>query len=224
MDTEPKPGRCGAQLRKKPGQYCGRRPARGRSRCKLHGGAKGSGHPIQHGRRSKYIGHLLAEGYRDAIGSPRLLNLRETVAVQDAIVQRCLARLNESDTPDFRTRALALYNRHVNPSDGDDGDDANALARLGELLEAGCTEDRALRDVAEQNARLHDQIVEAWKIKLNKAQVMNSTDLASVFAWFVDMLIRTTAASPEVRAVQLLEIELRMPTAMQLQAAAGGEG
>ncbi len=57
MGTEceaPAAGRCGARLRG--GGTCRKHPLRGRRRCRLHGGAKGSGAPrgnrnaVTHGR------------------------------------------------------------------------------------------------------------------------------------------------------------------------------
>jgi hypothetical protein len=51
-------GRCGAQLRGQPGVFCRKFAAKGRTRCRLHGGASltGRDHPSWlHGRRSAYV-------------------------------------------------------------------------------------------------------------------------------------------------------------------------
>lgn len=198
---------CGANLRKKPGKTCGQLALSGKGRCKLHGGARGSGRPIEHGRYSKVLRGVLGERYRESLANPKLMSLREPVAMQDALVQRCADRLAELDTPHFRERALELFRLMSKPDE--DGGGFAARALLGEWLEQGAAEDRALRDLADENGRLHEQVVEVWKIRLHKAQVVNAQDVRGLFAWFFDMVMRTLAEHPDLRQQQIREIEAR---------------
>ena len=74
-DAEPRPARCGARTRS--GRPCGNHPVRRRRRCRLHGGAKGSGAPrgnrnaLKHGRTTaaavaerRAIAQLIRESLR----------------------------------------------------------------------------------------------------------------------------------------------------------------
>ncbi len=67
----PLPGRCGNYLKRTdPARYCKRHPARGRTKCKFHGGSKkvGAASPnFTHGQRSElyrpFLGGALLKGY-----------------------------------------------------------------------------------------------------------------------------------------------------------------
>jgi hypothetical protein len=81
-------GMCGAKTRN--GSPCKRSPVTGRTRCKLHGGLSPCGaahYRFRDGRRSKYLKHLsrhLGRAYQTALTDPKLLSLRDEVALLDA--------------------------------------------------------------------------------------------------------------------------------------------
>lgn len=83
--AEPIPGRCGAQLRGKPGCFCKQYPITGRTRCKLHGGAslQGFEHPaFTSGRYTESLKKLgLGAHYEAARHDPALLSLTEEITV-----------------------------------------------------------------------------------------------------------------------------------------------
>lgn len=84
--------KCNARRRGGPG-YC-QRPAGwgtdhpGVGRCKLHGGDV----PVSHGLYSKYSRHRLAELAAKFREDPDLLNLRDTIALQAALVTDLLSQ------------------------------------------------------------------------------------------------------------------------------------
>ncbi len=84
---------CGAKT-KSSGKPC-QRPAGwgtdhvGIGKCKLHGGAT----PIKHGLYSKYTSHRLADVVDRLANDEELLDLRKTIALQQALILDILERL-----------------------------------------------------------------------------------------------------------------------------------
>jgi hypothetical protein len=81
--------RCGAKNRA--GEPCKRWPAKGRSRCRLHGGAT----PIKHGLYSKDTPKTLGERIREMRDDPELLSLDRQAAIAQALQQSAIARFEE---------------------------------------------------------------------------------------------------------------------------------
>lgn len=85
----PKPitGRCGNHLRRTdPPRYCKRHPARGRKKCRLHGGSKkvGAASPnFSHGQRSElyrpFLGGALLKGYEALQTDDELVSNQEDI-------------------------------------------------------------------------------------------------------------------------------------------------
>lgn len=95
--TEPLPGRCGARIRKSdPPRYCAKWPSPGRVRCRLHGGADGTGAPLKHGRRSKLLVQRLRPMFEQALRDTTLIELHEDLAVVEALIADTLKELNET--------------------------------------------------------------------------------------------------------------------------------
>ena len=68
----------------------------GEGRCFLHGGAKGSGRPIIHGRRSKKLKSLRQE-IDEAKRDPELLDVTEQIALLKVILNRQIERQDDYD-------------------------------------------------------------------------------------------------------------------------------
>lgn len=106
--TEPQPGKCGARLRKSnPPRYCRRPPLKGRTRCKLHGGATPRGPESPHfkdGTRSllyqDMLGGLLRQGYLALANDEGLVSVQEQIRLWTArehlLVKRISDGLGES--------------------------------------------------------------------------------------------------------------------------------
>lgn len=97
---------CGAKTRA--GKPCRKPPVKGATRCRLHGGAAGSGAPVVHGRYALRF-HRLTKPAQDAIDSalldPDLLDARRPVAVHQAILEAS-PLLPDDDT-------VVSYARHL---------------------------------------------------------------------------------------------------------------
>lgn len=93
---------------KRSGTRCRKHAMRGRNVCLVHGGKTPRGAASPHfktGRHSRSLpGHLLAT-YEDARRDPRLLSLREDIALTDAMLMETLSQLDH-DTPATKERRI----------------------------------------------------------------------------------------------------------------------
>ena len=98
---EPAPGRCGAKIPKTdPARYCSARPAKGRNRCKRHGGASpiGPASPAwRHGRASKMFtsSPVMREAYLAALEEGDLTTCREEIAAGSALYEEMVERVDK---------------------------------------------------------------------------------------------------------------------------------
>lgn len=85
---------CGAKTRSD--GVCQKPPLNGATRCKLHGGAtpRGVASPqFKHGRYSKDLPTKLAARFQEAQSDPKLLELRDEVALLDSRIAELLEKL-----------------------------------------------------------------------------------------------------------------------------------
>lgn len=85
---------CGAKT--KSGAPCGKAPM-ANGRCRLDGGAPGSGRPIIHGKYSANLPKSLRDAYEKAEADSNLLALRSDVALFEALIVETLPKLLSSD-------------------------------------------------------------------------------------------------------------------------------
>jgi hypothetical protein len=196
------PGRCCAKA-KSTGNRCGLPVVPGRRVCRIHGGLGGA--PPKHGRYSKGLGRF-REAYQEARQDPSLLDLRETLALMDVAVQRAVERASDADTPDFRARALDLYERIRAARDPQEA--ATTLNRLGELLRSGVEEDEALSELAKAAERLARRQEKAWSIKLDAATALNARDLVSVMARWADIVLEEVPKDAAARVIRRIDGEV----------------
>ncbi len=89
---------CGAKTRR--GSPCQRRPARGRNRCKLHGGAtpRGIGSPhFKTGKYSRYLPDRLISDYHKISRDEELRSFRQELILIEAHIGELLQSLNTID-------------------------------------------------------------------------------------------------------------------------------
>ncbi len=112
---------CGAKTRQ--GTPCARRPARGRTRCRLHGGATPRGRASPHfktGEYSKFLPDSLIGRYEEAQADSDLRSLHRDIAIlQVRIVELCqLVRHDGSPETDrwwgMIAKTILLKNRVIN--------------------------------------------------------------------------------------------------------------
>ena len=208
---KPMPGKCGAKAKQSPGKFCTSPPVPGRKRCRMHGGLtpRGPASPqFKTGRFSKYLGGALGDAYENSVSNPELLDLKDGIAVLDAIARRAAARVAERDTPRFRERAIELHEKMDEVLEGSDPD-IEALrkhaADLGRLLNAGDHEDRAMRFLSDSIEKFSKRAEEATKLALAKHAAIPAADLVILFARLAEAVTRT--APRDVAAKVLREMD-----------------
>jgi hypothetical protein len=105
--------KCGAQKRGQPGEYCGAVAGQGtdhvgEGRCRLHGGARGSGRPIIHGRNSTKPRVTLVEQISYTMNDEALLDASREVALLRALVERQIAAQENLDATLYDAYLLQL--------------------------------------------------------------------------------------------------------------------
>jgi hypothetical protein len=207
FDDGDEPERCRARAKSGSGpngepKRCGQKKVPGYQVCRYHGA--GGGRPIKHGRYSARLGRF-REAYQEALDSGEsLLDLRETLALLDARLQRSAERAAELDTPEYRERAQELYEAVRGARDPQEA--ASYLVSLGDHLRRGVSEDAALRDLADAAKELAIRQEKAWGVRLHAAQAINARDLTTIMARIVDIILDEAPDAP--RLLQRLDDEI----------------
>jgi hypothetical protein len=144
--------RCGAKRRA--GGTCGQWPIKGRTRCRLHGGktlmgpASGT---YKHGRHSKFLPARLAAAYQDAMDDPKLIELRQEIALVDARINDLLSRVETGEAGQVWRMAQAALARFEREKDRQNLDGMqHALERLHALITRGASDAATWRGIGEQ--------------------------------------------------------------------------
>lgn len=141
---------CGAKLRgSDPPRHCRLPPMRGRSRCRLHGGKSLAGPASatwRHGFFSRVLDGVCRRDYLARRQDPRLVELREHIALADARLLETLERLRTGESFTAWERVgLVLQELQAAASKGD----ASALAGVAERLEQAYTDGSAAAEASE---------------------------------------------------------------------------
>jgi len=160
-----------------------------------------------------------ARAYKEAHDDTDLLDLRRCIATLDTLSQRHAERLEERDTPEFRRRALHLYDSAQQAQrEGDAQTAAMHLSNLGRLLREGSAEDRAMNSLEVSVDRLSKRIEGAWGVKLAKRQAINAHDLTAVLARLVNLLREELQPADATRVIQRIDRTLlQAPTTGRLR-------
>lgn len=204
--SKPLPGKCGSRLRGRPGEYCTQKPIVGRTRCKFHGGKTLKGPAsatYKTGRYSRYLGGALGDAYKHSLNDPKLLDLKESIAVLDAIAKRAAERTQDHDTPRFRARLRELWQAFTSASKVEEK--AAAQVQLGELIAEGDLEDGALRFLSDSIERYSRRAEEATRLALAKHAAIPAADLVILFSRLAEAITRV--APRDVAATILAECD-----------------
>lgn len=201
---------CGAQLRNKGKQVrCSQRALAPNGRCRIHGGAVGSGRPPVHGRWTQASGRF-AEAYQRAKEDPGLVDLRRPLALLDLQVEEALRLAADGDCPSFRARAReAFLAVEGAAAAGDPVAMQEGIANLGEVLEEGAKQSEVQRHLVDITERFSKRLEKAWDIRLARGNAVNARDLVSILGRIVDAIQQ--AAPPDVarRVLHTVDVEFR---------------
>lgn len=204
---------CGVQLQGKPGQRCACSPTKlGNGRCRFHGGVRGVGRPITHGRYSRRYGRF-QEALEAAAASPHSVDLARPIAVLNEAMDRAAERASAQDVPAYRRRALELWRAAQGAEDGPQA--AASQEELGKLLEDGVAEDRAFESMVSAAERLATRLEKFHTIRNQAAQAINVHDLMVIFAQVVEVIRQEAPSGLATRMVhrigKLVAAEGRLP-------------
>jgi hypothetical protein len=157
-------------------------------RCYFHGGPTPRGIASAnyiHGRWSKVLNPKRSKAYAAARDDPELLDLRRTIGALDTGVAEAMERRETLDTPNFRGKAIELFDDlqkqiEVAPDDLDSDAVGKAMGALGNLLCRGAREDNANEEVARHVSRMSKHMETAWKIRLAAGHAINESDLRTI--------------------------------------------
>jgi len=196
------PKRCCAKA-KSTQLRCGNPVVPRRRVCRIHGGLAGV--LPKHGRYSKGLGRF-REAYEESLQDSSLLDLRETLALMDVVVHRAAERAADADMPNFRIRALELFEKARGTADPQEA--AAGLNRLGELLRCGVKDDEALDGLARAAERLARRQEKAWSIKLDASVALNARDLLAIMARWADIVMEEASRDEAARIIRRIDGEV----------------
>jgi hypothetical protein len=172
---------CGARNRR--GGYCGRPPARGRTRCRLHGGASLVGTAsgtFKHGRHSKYLPTRLLQAYKASRTDPNLVVLRDELALVDARLGELLANVETDGWREQWQHAKHAFDAwHQANQRGDADAQRAALQELHGALTHGLS-DHAKWDAIAKLLETRRRLTETEQRRLERAHHAMTKDQAMV--------------------------------------------
>jgi hypothetical protein len=189
---EKKPKVCGAQLRKKPGQFCNKAPIKGKRRCRLHGGkslagvASGS---FKHGRYSRYLPKDLRKQYEQTKYDPQLLSHEPDLRLMDVRLQGLIANLANTSSLEAFSRAQEEWEKLEQAQDqGDLIEVGRIMLRLRDLMRATVPAGQTwevIERVTEQRRKLLES--ESRRIQQN-SNSMSGEQILALIEYIVDVL------------------------------------
>ena len=194
--------RCGAKTRQ--GGKCTNPPVTGKTRCRMHGGARGSGRPIIHGRYSQAMKGTLRDAFHASLSDPSLLDARQTIAGMDALAKAQAERVEDGDGPTFRSRAIELLEKYRAENGKDNGNPVAALHALFDHLEDGGARAVAEMDLFEMYERIDKRVSDAVK---NEHAKNVSVPMSRVADLLLGVLATGYRLLPEDKAREM-EVEL----------------
>ncbi len=183
-ETEVVKMQCGSQLRNKPGKFCRQPCMKGRTRCRLHGGASPQGadsKSFKHGMYSKVLPKSLKSDFDKLMTDPGLLDGKAEVSLMQIRLAQLSARLGTNESIETWRTLQSLMEQF---QDANAAADANAqvaaLTSMNALILGAVNDDRAW-------AELHEFVEGATKIAERE--------------WKRVVANRTVATADQVRAI-----------------------
>ena len=182
----------------------------GSSKCRMHGGSSLAGiasPSFKHGRYSKHLPERLASRYAEALADPKLLELRDDIALLDVRLGELVGRV---DTAESASHWKAVQTAHsalkVAIGSKDSAAFQVAMVALGEAVDVGGSDYGLWREIAElvEQRRKLSESERKYQIA---AQQMISSEQAMVLLAGVVAVIQRHVASKEL--LGLISYDLR---------------
>ncbi len=217
--NKPIEGRCGAQLRRKPGIFCAKWPIQGRTRCRLHGGMTPRGiasSSFKEGYFSQAMPGALRGKFLRAQADPDLLSLARRVALLDARLAEVLPQTAEpggdwvAAVQAFDKMDAAQASKNVEGARQAWGELRVAIKGGGAAEEAARERWREIDRLVEGARRLIDSI---QKHQVQQAQVVTLMQMNTLFTGLANLVrkefVRLTAQTKDEREKKAIQEALR---------------
>lgn len=199
------PYQCAARA-KSTGLRCKAGVVPGKAVCIKHGGRAGP--PLKTGKFSSGAGRI-GEAYQRWVQQIDALDPTDHLAAMAALAERCMQRVEEKDTPEFRRNAIALYEEALS-QDAQTSPErrAAALTALGKLLRKGASEDTALRGAMDGMERLGKRLEAERALRNQEAHTVRMADLQGMVMGILTVLLehgnvgRQIATEIEARVIR----------------------
>jgi hypothetical protein len=185
------------------GNRCRNNALPGRNACANHGGLAPGVQCLRSGLHTA-LPSRLAESYARGLEDATLLDQRRSVALMEALVEEMAHRIRTGETPEMVQAASDLANSALLLLIG--GDTAGAgklMQRLATLLHEGLVTQASHDKLFTMADRVGSRRDAAWTTKLQRIQVMNANDVATMLGL---VLLRARAKWGEDRARELAEL------------------
>lgn len=184
--SEPRPGRCGAKIRGKPGQYCEQYPVTGRTRCRNHGGKTPRGIALpqtKHGRYSKDLPSRLAQDYGSTAEDPEILSIRAEIALVHTRLLDVLRRVDTGESSRLWRQLREIFTELESAQRRKDSEAAGQLLNeLGRTICQGHMDYAAWDEVMKQVDR---------KVRLQEAEARRQEKMRQMITRDQGMLLAT---------------------------------
>lgn len=215
---QPIEGKCGAQLRGRPGQHCTRDPM-ANGRCYLHGGKSPKGIAsgrFVHGRYSKSVPARLAGSYEEVLADPRRLELDNELAVYVARNREILASLYSGDSDGLRRRMRdekrSMEAARRNAQSAGDRGDAEAQRRYSEkavehlnaimrMIERGATDAERWLEWSNNTDQLRKLAESERKRRVEDQQIATTEEVMALMAAVLSVITRHVTDQRTRRAI-----------------------
>jgi len=174
----------------------------------MHGGnaAKGLAHGrFKHGRYSRDLQRL-----RETVGAraadPEILEQSYSIAAQEAVLARCVSLMDEHDSPKFRETARKLHREAVAAQGTDDA--ACTLGRLGDWLDRGAMETRALSAARESAEGMSKAQARYWGTLLNAKRAISPEQFQDLIVVFCRVLEEDLGGAESRRLIARIDREV----------------
>ncbi len=175
------------------GNQCQRHATASSTKCNLHGGKSlaGIASPLfKHGRYSKYLPERLAGRYREALADPKLLELRDEVALMGTRLGELVARVDAGESA-ARWKALQTAHSDITAAirTSDKALLRAGLSALDTAVEAGLDDYATWKEIAELTEQRR-KLVESEQKRLVTSQQMITSEQAMILLAVLTDIVR----------------------------------
>lgn len=204
------PKRCGCPTRQGDHTPCQRWPAKGRTRCKLHGGATlvGPAHGrYQNGRYSDYLPERMAVKYREAQKDPNLLSLHDEVSLIDSRLADLLKRVDTGESGEmWGTLKKEWQEFLLVRASGDIPKMHTSIGRLDAIMDRAITDHLAWAEISEKLEARRKLVESEQKRLISMRQMVTQEQALLLIGAITDIITRNVT---DKHALSQIIVELQ---------------